>query len=445
MTNNNNRHDKKPARKANVYVYRTLPTKCPSCKLPIKKAEYIGRNNKVMKADLATCERCKKTYVSLWFYYKNRHRLNSLNPKETDRYIQEDQEDYKRRKALRDALYEKVIIQKEQIYEKVLPVLDSGYGFDIEAFRKELIHTAVEADTLIVAIIIKESSHKKNKGKYFCVFISDSNNVDKLKKSTDSGFTVVNTNNQIANRAIASIKSGYMYFLLRGQRYSVCNTVVLNSDKFRKLINESVCHDEYFRIRTPKPINKTEIVNYVAPVKRKAVEDEERYVYVYYSLENVCMKKKHNIESVTAKTTNIKNGQPVEVNVYYCNDCDKYFINFEALQLYISRGIYPALLYIFSCVDENKLNDASELMMYGYSVKEGISQQERRHVLEWVIDSGLMSKSEIIRNIQFKVKYNGSKAGNERARQKWLDDIQYVSHYVVGNKREIKPVFIFKK
>ena len=83
-------------------------------------------------------------------------------------------------------------------------------------------------------------------------------------------------------------------------------------------------------------------------------------------------------------------------------------------------------------------------MMYGYSVREGISQQERRRVLEWVIDSGLMSKSEIIRNIQFKVRYNGSKAGNERARQKWLDDIQYVSHYVIGNKREIKPVFVFR-
>ncbi len=436
-----------PSRKANVYVYRTLPHKCPFCNAPLSRAEYIGKNNKVMKADLATCSKCKKNCVSAWFYYKNKNKLNSLNSEQANTYVNEIIEQNKQRKALKEALYNKVITEKIEVFEKVLPAFYPVFGFDVDVFRKAWLQSSVEADTLIVALIIKETSYKKKKGKYMCVFISDSNNVEKLHKTADSGFCIVNSHNLIANRAIASVKAGYMYFLIKGQRYNVCKTVVLSEDKFKDLVRRTVSYDEYYRIRTPmKKLNKPEITNDVMPSKREHDNDEDCYVYVYFTLTNNCMKKKHEIESVTAKTTDIKTGRPIDVNVFYCDRCDKYFINYEALQRYISRGIYPALRYIFDNFDDNRLNDASELMLYGYNVAEGcLSLYERRHILEWIIDSGLMSKAEIIRNLQFKVRFNGSKAGNKRARQKWLDDIQYVSRYVCGNSREIKAVFVFNK
>lgn len=91
------------------------------------------------------------------------------------------------------------------------------------------------------------------------------------------------------------------------------------------------------------------------------------------------------------------------------------------------------------------LKEASELMMYGYNVREGnLTQFERRRILEWIIDYGLLTKAEIIRDLQFKVRYNGNKAGNERARQKWLDDIQFVSQYTRGNSKVITATFIYK-
>lgn len=168
-------------------------------------------------------------------------------------------------------------------------------------------------------------------------------------------------------------------------------------------------------------------------------------VFVYFRLTNSCMRNNHQIESVTAKTNNAKNGTPISVNVFHCKNCDKYFINYEALQKYISKGIYPALKYSLVNDISGSLNDASELMLYGYNVREGcLSQLERRRILEWIIDAGLLSKADIIRDLQFKVRYNGSKLGNERARQKWLDDIQFVSQYTRDNRKVINATFIYK-
>ena len=438
---------RKPGRKVNVYVYRTLPDKCPSCKMPIKRAEYVGKNNKVMKADLAICKKCKKNYVSAWFYNKYKYRLNSLNPEETDIFVKEILANNQRKNALKNALYEKVITKKLEAFEKVRPALNPKYGFDLEAFKKAWMQSSVDADTLIAAVIIKEQK-KKTKYVYECVFISESSNINKLSKSDDSGFCIVNTHNLIANRALASIKTGHVYFMVKEKKYSVCRLIVLDEGKLKELLGKTVSYDDYYRLRPKKELNKIELIENgtSAPRQRECDKDENRYVHVYFSLTNSCIKNKHEIEAVTAKTTNIKNGNPVEVNVFYCSQCDKYFINFEALQKYISRGIYPALHYIFDSLNADQLNDASELMLYGYNVREGgLSQFERRRILEWVIDSGLMSKAAIISNLQFKVRYNGRKPGNERAKQKWLDDILFVSQYVYGNKREIKAVFVFKK
>ena len=166
-------------------------------------------------------------------------------------------------------------------------------------------------------------------------------------------------------------------------------------------------------------------------------------VYVYFRLTNSCMRDNHQIETVTAKTNNAKNGTPISVNVFHCKSCDKYFINYEALQKYIDKGIYPALKYSLVNDISGSLNDASKLMLYGYNVSEGnLTQLERRSILAWIIDSGFLSKAEIIKDLQFKVRYNGSKAGNEKARKKWQDDIQFVSQYVQGNTKQINAVFV---
>ena len=81
-------------------------------------------------------------------------------------------------------------------------------------------------------------------------------------------------------------------------------------------------------------------------------------------------------------------------------------------------------------------------MMYGYNVKEGdLTEKQRQLLLKELIDKGLMTKDQIIRNIQSKVDFNGKKSGNENAKKRWIDDIKYVSQYTVGNVQEIHGRF----
>ena len=89
------------------------------------------------------------------------------------------------------------------------------------------------------------------------------------------------------------------------------------------------------------------------------------------------------------------------------------------------------------------LRNVSELMIYGYTVREGeLTKEQRQRILSWIIDVGLLSKAEIIKDLQFKVSYNGKKPGNEKAKKKWEEDIQFVSHYVKGNTSRIEATFI---
>lgn len=93
--------------------------------------------------------------------------------------------------------------------------------------------------------------------------------------------------------------------------------------------------------------------------------------------------------------------------------------------------------------DINGLNEVSQLILYGYNVREGnLSSDERHAILSWIIDSRLLSKAEIIKDLQFIVRYNVSKKGNEQAKTKWENDIQFVSRYVIDNIKTIQAQFV---
>lgn len=166
-----------------------------------------------------------------------------------------------------------------------------------------------------------------------------------------------------------------------------------------------------------------------------------KQVYVFYKLNNSCSTKNHDVESVTMKATDFITNREVEVNAYYCKTCNFYFINYEALKGYIERKIIPQFKYRIVGNSIFEMNAVSELMLYGYNVKEGVLTEWERHcILESLIDSGIMTRYEIIRNIESKIDFNGRKKGNEEAKRKWQEDIQHICRYTKGNEREIVGV-----
>lgn len=174
--------------------------------------------------------------------------------------------------------------------------------------------------------------------------------------------------------------------------------------------------------------------------RRVNVVEQVQEIHVYYRLKLPCISQQHPVESVTLITKDFKGNRTVEVNAYYCKKCKKYFINYEALQHLYDKHRYPVFHFVFADhpSDGFNLNKVSKLGSCGYSVRQGgMSDDERHKLLQLIIDNGILSKSEIICNIEFFIGYHGKQEKNKAAVKKWSDDIYFVSHYTNGNKRYI--------
>ncbi len=77
------------------------------------------------------------------------------------------------------------------------------------------------------------------------------------------------------------------------------------------------------------------------------------------------------------------------------------------------------------------LAEASPLKLCGYSVsqQDGYSKETRRYIISKIIDRGIMSKSEVIRYLEYFISINGKKKGNQLALSKWKDDLKFTLSY----------------
>ena len=441
--------NQEPVQKLGVYVDTSLPNYCSWCGKPITQVEISTNDHSSIKTEMAVCKNCKKAFTTVSFFVKQKNGLYSLNPEDTDRLIRQKKAEDKAEKARNEAawnakqeeaknakklaLKEATKLKKLELLDKINQQLVNVSPIDLDAIRIEWLNMKIDLNTInsIMAIyIVKDYTGNSN-----CILVSMRDEVSKRRVIAGNRITLISWRDVRGRILLSSGKFNFNYYYYIDKRYDIVNELIIYPASYRKRLKRI---GNNYADRWRENENNTLLSS-------SNSQDIKTRVYVYFSLANACIKNRHAIENVTAKTTNVKNNQPIEVNVFYCELCKKYFINYEALQKYISRGIYPALHYSFNRLDDGMLKDASELMLYGYNVREGnLTMYERRRILEWIIDCGLMTKAEIIRDLQFKVRYNGSKPGNERARQKWQDDIQFVSQYTRGNSRTINATFIFK-
>lgn len=187
-----------------------------------------------------------------------------------------------------------------------------------------------------------------------------------------------------------------------------------------------------------------EYINYAKALSDNAIKQEISpvfTVYIYYKFTNKCMREKHDIESVTLKTTDLTNNKPLEVNAFHCKDCRKYFINYEVIKSFIDKNVIPALKYRLDDIGDTELNYISELRLYGYSVKaDGLNNKQREELLKTLIDRKILTKQKIIQNIQFYIGFLGKKAGMDSANDKWRHDLNFVSNYISDNRITINGV-----
>lgn len=163
----------------------------------------------------------------------------------------------------------------------------------------------------------------------------------------------------------------------------------------------------------------------------------------------VCRRNAHDVESATGVMLG-KNGAVAKINTNYCPQCRKCFIGYDEYMRY--RQIYGVLLGNIKVTNgsfvqsEAELADESILHMCGYSVNQtdNLSSAERHSILQYLIDSKVSNKPEIIEYLNFFIRRNGKRQNMEEAVRRWNEDLRWVREYQLDRQRHFEIVNIQK-
>lgn len=156
-------------------------------------------------------------------------------------------------------------------------------------------------------------------------------------------------------------------------------------------------------------------------------------LYIYFG-DIRCHRAKHTLMQTTAIVSG-KNGANIELNVEYCKECNKHLLRYQSFEEYRSK--YGLIIGNFREVYNDNFDGDFDLALesplklsnYTVSQKEGLSQKERHYILATIIHNGIMTKGEVIRYLNYFIKMQGAKMGNEIALSKWKEDLMFVQEY----------------
>ncbi len=154
-----------------------------------------------------------------------------------------------------------------------------------------------------------------------------------------------------------------------------------------------------------------------------------------------CRKKMHSISSATGILETLPS-KKAKININYCKECNKYFINRTEYKFY--QNIYGVLLGNFRFEDESVLGNGgyenwdkeSILHLCGYTVSQaaGLSSEDRKVILKNLIDKEIISKYRIMDYLQFFLNRSKYQYNLRIASQKWLDDLNWVREYKIDEQ-----------
>lgn len=163
-----------------------------------------------------------------------------------------------------------------------------------------------------------------------------------------------------------------------------------------------------------------------------------------------CRKQNHILEEIKA----VAYVQPpsgdrkmVSVDAYYCHTCKLYYIEDENFEI-ITRTGRPMfqsftqadyIKYINTHTGYGDLALKSKLKIAGYSVgkNDGLTAYQRQMILIYVIESGVMTKGDVMSHLDFYIELNETRGDREDAVEKWKEDLRFLNTYEPGKKRYV--------
>lgn len=150
-------------------------------------------------------------------------------------------------------------------------------------------------------------------------------------------------------------------------------------------------------------------------------------------------KNHHCIEyaGVVPVLTKIRTIEYHLVSLWYCFDCQYYYIFEQTYQDLKTKGIILCKVTDYNTfrdyhpsynIPRYKWNQVSPLRMLGYCVNkaENLSDDQRHALLEEIVDRGILSKQTVINYLNFFIRNLNS---GPNALQKWMADCNHISKY----------------
>lgn len=133
------------------------------------------------------------------------------------------------------------------------------------------------------------------------------------------------------------------------------------------------------------------------------------------------------------------------IPIAYCEECDTYYVLENTYNEVKKIGIAMCQIIKFKQYMQYGKNmnntqlwrDYSPLNIMGYCVNsnENLSDNQRKVILENIIDKGILSKEQVLSYIDFFIKTH-SNADN--AIHKWMSDREYISQYRINSAPRIR-------
>ena len=161
--------------------------------------------------------------------------------------------------------------------------------------------------------------------------------------------------------------------------------------------------------------------------------------------------KNHSVEDVVAVFNVVdeegKYSQE-KVSATYCKDCDVYFVHktdfklIKSKRILLHRIIEEQTFIKGSYLDKEfkyDLADESPLFICGYNVnsKKNLSVIQRRIILEYVIDSKILTKGHVLAYLDYFIFKGEKKASMETAVDKWRQDRTYIKEYKIHSGKHV--------
>ena len=254
----------------------------------------------------------------------------------------------------------------------------------------------------------------------------------------------------------------------------VVKTEIGEKEEFKQLVgyvckkcNIYYCKRKHFDfvMHGAKPLFKVIINNAPVSIEKEENNKEEsvdpeiikkaQFLVKYSDVR--CRINKHKIVDILAKINVVNekgNILVVNVNAFYCYDCKRFFINNNEFERIKRIGnplcpIYEESKAKSGYAQKFDLKMESLLHSFGYNVssQEGLTDIQRQSLLKFLIDTGTMTKIDIISHLNYLINSRQGRTNMENAIYKWKLDMNYLNS-LKGNsniaKKQVDSIKIIK-